>query len=267
MDIWIIFNQVATLFIILIIGFIASKVGIIPENVNKKLSEILLYITSPLLIFSSFITEYESNKLVNAGYVILLAIIMFGISISLAEKVLFRRQDDKVKPVFNVIFLTYGVFNFKVKRDIKTVKKALISPAIIAVYIGLIVFVFRIPVPFPIQNAAEMVGNMTTPVAMIIIGAIISQANLKEALSGFQTYYASFIRLVIMPLIALLIIKIIPFPFDAERIIYVVLSMPAAVNVAVFAEQYEANALLGSKIVTVSTLLSIITIPFVLALL
>ncbi|HHX18302.1 MAG TPA: hypothetical protein GX727_05535, partial [Clostridium sp.] len=69
MDFIDIFNQVSILLVLLLVGFITKKVGIINDVVNKKLSEFLLMVTSPMLIFTSFLMDYEAEKLTNALYV------------------------------------------------------------------------------------------------------------------------------------------------------------------------------------------------------
>ncbi|MDQ2086974.1 AEC family transporter [Herbivorax sp. ANBcel31] len=302
MDVIVVFNQVATLFIILFIGFIAKKVGIINKAVNKKLSEFLLMVTAPMLIFTSFFMEYEKEKLLNALYVVGLAIVMFVISIIIAEKIFYTKQPKDKRAViksaivfsncgfmgfplvdsifgqegvfyasmyvvvFNIVLWTYGVVIFSGRADFK-IKKALISPAMIAVYLGIPIFLLQIKMPFPIENAAQMVGSMTTPLAMIIIGSIIADANLKNALSGIQVYTLSIIRLIIMPMIAYFLVMIVDIPKAASDICIVVLAMPVAVNAAVFSEKFETEPLFASKAVTVSTLLSIFTIPIILMLL
>lgn len=86
MEFIVIFDQVSTLLVLLLVGFITKKVGIINDVVNKKLSEFLLMVTSPMLIFTSFLMDYEAEKLTNALYVIGLGTVMFIISIIAAEK-------------------------------------------------------------------------------------------------------------------------------------------------------------------------------------
>ncbi len=244
------------------------------------------------------------EKLVNAGYVMALGVVMFIVSIILAEKVLFAGQDEKKKAVlkaaavfsncgymgfpvidsilgqegvfyasmyvtiFYIFLWSYGVIIYSGERNLKTVWKAFVSPAMIAVYIGAVVFLFQIPMPYFISSSAKMVGGMTTPLAMLIIGAIIAQSKLIEAFKGLMVYYASFLRLVAMPVLSLGVARLLRIPPDAMNIVAIVLAMPVGVNVAVFAEKYDMEPLLGSKVVTISTILSVVTIPvFLLVLL
>lgn len=297
-----ILNQVLTLFIIMIVGIAAKKMGVINEQVNKKLSEMLLHITSPALIFSSFLFDLSAEKLSNAAYVFGFSLLMFVFSIVFSE-ILFIKMDDKIKPImiasavfsncgymgfpllqgvfgkegvfygsiyivaFNIFFWTYGAIIFSGQKNLNTIKNAFLSPSMIAIYLGTLVFLFQIPVPSPLENAIGMVGSMTMPLAMIIIGAIIAQANVKIAISGFHVYYSSFIRLIFMPVAGLALSKILDLPEISKNVSIILLAMPVAVNVAVFAEKFDRNSLLASKCVTVSTILSIITIPAILLLL
>ncbi len=305
MDILIVSKQVATLFLIMLAGFAARKKGIITEEVNNKLSDILLNITSPSLILSSFMIEYTREKLVNAVYVFGFGALIFVISIALGELVYLRENKDS-KPVlktsvvfsncgymgfpmldalfgkegvfygsmfvvvFTVFQWTYGMIAFSLNENgsnRKAVARAFASPAMIAVYLGFPLFLLRWRLPEPLYNALDMVGSMNMPLAMMIIGAIFAQSDLRGVLKDARVYLGSFLRLVLMPLLALGLVRLSGVPEMAASICVTVTAMPVAVIVAVFAERYGKNPLLGSKMVMVSTLLSIFTIPLVLSLL
>ncbi len=293
-------EQICTLLIILFIGFIIKRLNIITDELNKKLSIILLYITSPALIFSSFIKEYDPQKMITIGYIALGTFCSFFVFILLAETVFFfflKASEAKTVlkasavfsncgymgfpligsvfgqdgvfyasiyvVIFHLMVWTYGVIIYSGERDLKNLKRALLSPALIAVAIGLPVYIFQIKIPVPIVNSSKLVGEMTTPLAMIIIGAIMANTKLKELIMGWKVYYASFIRLVVVPVIAIICLRLISFPAEAAQIIIITLAMPVAVNVAIFAERYDKDPILASKIVTISTILSILTIPVV----
>jgi hypothetical protein len=297
-----ILNQILTLFIIMVTGIAARKAGIINEQVNKKLSEILLHITSPALIFSSFLFEFSTEKLANAAYVFGFGFIFFIFSI-LLSMLLFLKHDREVKPVmsavavfsncgymgfplleavlgkegvfygsiyvvvFNIFLWTYGSVIYSGQRSLKTVKNAFISPSMIAVYLGALVFVFQVPLPLPIEKAAESVGSMTMPLAMLIIGAIIAQADVRKVFVGINVYYSTLVRLLVMPLAGLGLSKLLQLPDVASAVCVIALATPAAVATAVFAEKYDRDSLLASKCVTVSTALSLVTIPLIMLLL
>ena len=299
MDFNVILNQVITLFLIMVAGFISRKAGFINEQVNKRLSDILLQITSPAMIFTSFIFEFSKDKLMNMLYVFGFTALIFVISIIFAEMFTRKLPDDE-KPVvktsfvftncgymgfpilgalfgqegifytsiFVVVYLiflwTYGVFVFKGEGNIRELKRAFLSPSLFAVYIGLSVFIFQLPVPKALVNAADMLGSMTMPLAMLIIGAIFADADLKKMLRGWKVYFVSLIRLILLPVIVYLAGSLLRLPDTVVFVCVALTAMPVGANIAVFAEKYEKNPFLASQLITVSTFFSIFTIPVIL---
>ena len=295
-------QQIFTLLIILSIGYIIKKINWIDEISTKKLATLLINVTSPALIFFSFIKEYDASKLLITGYVSLASLLCFILSILLAEKIFFffihKEATDlsvlKASAVFSncgymgmplihelygsdgvfyvstyivifqILIWTYGLTLYSKKTDLKNIKKLFRSPAILAVSIGLVTYILQIPVHPSIQNASLMIGSMTTPIAMLIIGSNMSDVNFKELLSSWKVYYVSFLRLILLPTLFMVVLSYFPLPSIAYKIIITSLAMPVAVNVAVFAEKFGCDPLFASKVITLSTILSLVTIPFIL---
>lgn len=305
MNFTIVLNQALILFIILIIGFVAGKTGIIADGASKKLSELLLHVTSPMLVLSSFFFEYSAEKMRNALLVLSLGSCFYLLCIFLSG-ILYRKYDSKVKPIlrftavfsncgfmglpmmkalygddgvflgsfyvvaFNLFVWTFGLAMFsevKGKAGIRhSLKKALLSPALISVYVGVVIFVFQIPVPGFVQQGVKYVGDMTLPLSMLIIGALISTAKLSSLLNDFKVYYASAVRLIMFPLIAYAIFHFIGTPKIVTSVIVTAAAMPIAANTTIFAEMFDKDSVFASKAVTLSTMLSIITAPLIVSL-
>ncbi len=305
MNFTIVLNQVLILFIILIIGFVAGKTGIIADGASKKLSELLLYVTSPMLVLNSFFFEYSAEKMRNGLLVLLLGSCFFLFSILLSA-VLYRKYDSKVKPImrftavfpncgfmglpmmkalygeegvflgsfivvaFNLFVWTFGLAMFseiKGKEGIRhSLKKALLNPALISVYVGVVIFVFQIPVPNFLQQAVKYVGDMTLPLSMLIIGALISTAKFRSLLNDLKVYYASAVRLILLPLAAYAIFYFVGAPKMVTSVIITAAAMPIAANTTIFAEMFDKDSVFASKAVTLSTMLSIITAPLIVSL-
>lgn len=306
MNFQIVLNQVLILFIILIIGFVAGKTGIIAGGASKKLSELLLYITSPMMVLGSFFFEYSADKMRNALLVLLFGSVFFLFSI-LISTFLYKNYDSKVKPIlrftavfsncgfmglpmmkalfgdegvflgsfyvgaFNLFVWTFGLSMFseiKGREGIRgSLKNALLNPALVALYVGVIVFVFQIPLPGAVKQAVKYVGDMTLPLSMLIIGALISTAKVRTLLNDFKVYYASAVRLIILPLAAYGILSLVGAPKMVTAIIVTAAAMPIAANTTIFAEMFDKDSVFASKAVTLSTMLSIITVPVIIALL
>ncbi|MCX7772960.1 MAG: AEC family transporter [Clostridia bacterium] len=302
MEFHIVLNQVIILFIILIIGFVAGKFKIMDSNGTKKLSEVLLFVTSPMLVLNSFFIKFSQERIFNVLWIVGLGTAMFIVAIVLS-KLIYGRFNEKIAPVlrftaifsncgymglplmkalygdngvfygsfyivlFHMFLWSYGFMMFGGKgTKAQVAKKVLTNPSIIAVYFGLIIFILSIPIPDPVRGAVKAVGDMTMPISMLIIGGVMSTAKLSSVFKDWRVYMASAVRLVLMPLIAIFATKALGIQTLPAAVIGTALAMPAAANTTIFSEMFEKDAVFASKCVTVSTLLSIITAPLIISL-
>lgn len=299
----ILMEQILVLFIVMLIGFIARRRNILSKELNKGLTDILLTITVPALIISSFHFKFSEALFKNALIVIVASFIIHIVSYFLGF-ILFRHFTAPTRKVltfttvfsncafmgfpviesiygktgifygslyivaFNLLVWTVGIMIFTEKPDRQTLRKALLSPGIIAVGMGMLLFVGSINLPQPLFRAITLTGSMTTPLSMIIVGSILAECDWKQLFSGFSVYYGAFVRLIALPLITFTVMKLIQIS-DPTLLGVCVLSvaMPAAAITALFAEKYEGDALLASRSVFITTALSILTIPLILTLL
>ncbi len=297
----IVLNQVLILFLILLVGYVGARVSILDMPAVRKLSEILLYVASPLLVFKSFFFTFSLERLANAGWVVVISLVFFLLS-TLISKLIYAPFPEKVNPVmrftaifsncgymglpmlkalfgddgvfygsfyivmFHMILWTVGIRIFGVGGAAGGWKKIFLNPAIIAVYCGMIVFVLQIPVPAVVKGAAQAVGDMTMPLSMLIIGAVLATAKPKEILNDPKVYLTSAVRLIAMPLLALLLTRLLNIPHMPAAILVTAVAMPAAANITIFAEMFGKDSIFASKCVSVSTLLSILTAPIIISL-
>ena len=169
---------------------------------------------------------------------------------------------------YNIFTWTNGVMIFTGEKNIKAFKKALLNPGIIAVFIGMIILLFSIKLPYPVLRTFEILGTMTTPLSMLIIGSLIADVKFKELFSGWALYYVSLIRLVIIPLLVLVVLRIMGIHDEILLgVCLTTVAMSAAANTAVFAERYNGDSALASRIVAFTTIMSMVTIPIILNLL
>ncbi len=165
---------------------------------------------------------------------------------------------------FNILVWTVGVMLFTGEKDFKSMRKALANPALIAVFIGIILFVFSIKLPMPIETSLKLVGSTTTPISMIIVGSMLAEMKFKDAFSDISVYYAAVVRLLIVPMIIYVSLKILKVDELLLNICVILQAMPAAVMAAIIAEKYGGDSLLASQCVFITTIVSGITIPIVI---
>jgi len=294
-----IYEQVGQLFLVILVGFYASKKKILNEEINTGLSSILLNITLPLLIINSFNLEYNNEMINNIINTFLYSLASFVIVILISHVLYFKVKANKKQVlkfstifsncgfmgfaiiqtlygkeglayasiflmIFSILIWSYGIMLFSGDTKIKSWRKILINPGIIAVLIGLVLMIFSIQLPVVIQSAMQMVGGMTTPISMIITGSIIAQVSITKEITNIKLYYGVFSKLILVPVVLYLvatIFKINSLPLDVVIICH---AMPVAATAPIFSGLYDKNKDFAAFLVFISTLFSIVTIPLIL---
>lgn len=175
--------------------------------------------------------------------------------------------------VFNIMVWTHGVILFGGKGTKTSVKKVLTSPAIIATALGLVTFLLK-PVlggiEFPsfvyetisvVLTAADYVGSMNTPLAMICAGVTISGTDIGSHIKNAGVYRAAALRLIICPLLFWLIFRWFPIPETVFMTVLAAAGCPAAATGTMFALRYKKCPEMSAVIFAVTTLLSAVTLP------
>lgn len=147
-----------------------------------------------------------------------------------------------------------------------TIKSLILHPCIIAVFIGLIIMILHIQLPNSVNRSIALMSQCTIPVSMIVIGCILSECKVKE-LFDKATFYFTFIRLLAFPLLILVILKLLHVDSIIIGVSVLLTGMPAGTTTAILADKYGCDAAFGSRIIFISTIFSIITIPILCALL
>jgi predicted permease len=295
------FSQIIIMFLIIFIGFICYKVKLIDNEVNKKLSSILLMLINPILIFNSYQQEFSKELLGGLLISFVLAVIthVFGILISLILKKGKDKNNTVIEQfscvysncgfmgiplvygifgnegvlyltaymtIFNLFLWTHGIILMVGKQDKKSLIKTLLSPTLVAIIIGFILFVTQIKLPVIIQGAFVYIADMNTPLAMLIAGVTIAQTNLKTVFSKVGIYIVVLIKLIIIPVVLLFVYSRFPISKAVITTAILAAACPTATTGTLFALRYNKNALYASEIFAITTLISLATIPCVMAL-
>lgn len=301
MEISVVINGVISLFLIMLLGVYGSKRNIITDEINRGLTEILLKITLPLMIVSSFVFTFDESMEKNITKTFIYAFLTFVIVAIISYLLLIPIKSKKRKilqfanvfsncgfigfpimeniygfegviytSIFNMYFAiftwTYGIMIFTGKVTFKEIKKVLLNPCVIAVYIGVFIMKFNIQIPIVIYSTIKTVGSMTSPLSMIIVGVILSKANIKENLKDWTIYYGSIIKLLVIPILLYLITLIINDNSKVANTMLILSAMPAAAMTSILAENFNKEKEYAAVIVFFTTLISLITFPIILKL-
>ena len=139
----------------------------------------------------------------------------------------------------------------------------MIKPSIIAVYIGIILFTLKIKIPNVLLNTMDLVGGITTPLSMIIVGVILTKVDFKKYVSDWTIYYSSFMKLILIPILLFLIFKICNINSVLSNTMVLLTAMPTAATTSIIAESLNKEKEYATILVFISTLLSLATFPII----
>ena len=283
-------GKLVTLFIYVLVGYVVSKRKMISEGFSAGISRFLLVVTIPCLILSTFETDYTFERLVKAGEVYVISLIIFGASILigyLTAWILRISEESKSVWIYSVTFTNHAFMGWAVMDAVfggesifyatfanlafstyaytygvwlmrstgteagkkHSMKEYILTPVNAAIVVGLIMFIFQLRFPAPVDNAVQGMSSLTTPMAMLYVGTILTKSSIKDVFSDWRTYACSFVRLVLIPLLVLMIAR----PLIHDPMIYGVLvighAMPVAGFCAIFAGEYGNDVVLASKFI------------------
>lgn len=334
----IIYN-VALLFIMMIPGVLLKKLKMVPDGFGKGLSNLVLYIAQPALIFLAYVRDFNAEILRNSAYVFALSIVAHALFAVIAMLCFKGAEDARRRMLrfatifsnaafmgiplisvvleeaypgatlyasiynitFNLFLWSLGVFICTSKRDVnadgvddykevsnikknenddKKVKdgsgsilKAIYHPVTIAAIIGLVFFILPINtyVPGLVIESLTMLKNLVAPLSMVVIGLRLADMKFDGVLKDKHMYLFFALRHVILPLIIIAIIKLlslcgINIEYVVAMVVVILAATPAASSATMFAEKFDCDAQYVSRLVTISTILSIATMPLLLML-
>lgn len=141
--------------------------------------------------------------------------------------------------------------------------KKLLNPGILCCFIAVIIFLLRIPVPGVIMEVLDSVGGLTSPLAMILVGASLAMMNIKELFGDVRIYIYTVIRQLVLPVLAWPLISRFVHNELAAAITLILAAMPVANTAVLFATEYKRDEKMAAKGVFLTTLAAIVTIPLV----
>ena len=291
------------LFLLLVLGFVLFKCHIFDEYTNKKISALIVNVASPMLIISSIAGVEGNNKsivflMIGAGILMYIGFIILGKIINrifpFPKKdwpvyecmVVFANTGFMGYPVLLDVFgqeavfyasLIHMAFNFFVytyaimcltKGDDSEFKlnfKQLLTPGIILIFVGIFIYLFDIQLPSVLMDTINSVGSLTAPLSMMMIGSSLAVYPIKDSFTDWRSYVFAFVRLMIVPFVTMIMCRLLHIDAYYANITIITNAMPVGSMVLMLATQYNANVKIVTRNIVVSTLLSVITIPIVVA--
>lgn len=149
------------------------------------------------------------------------------------------------------------------KKSLKSSLKNLINPMFIAMFVGMILGLLNLPIPTFAESVVTTLGNCMSPIAMLLTGITIAKIDLVKTLKNVSVYIVSVIRLIVIPLAAIIILKFIPISYPLALCTVCSLAMPLGLNTIVVPSAYGKDTSVAAGMALISHVLSCITIPLI----
>ena len=169
--------------------------------------------------------------------------------------------------MFNLVVWSYGVYLISGDKHYIQPKKLFVNPGIAGLLIGLIIFVFSVPVPHVLSSTVNYLAAIYTPLPMLIIGYHLSKTNVLKAFKDVKCIIAVLLRLIVYPLVSLGVLYLFGIRGTLLVSAIISLSAPVAAVTTMFSSKFGGgDTALSVDMVSLSTVLSIITMPAVITL-
>lgn len=293
----ILIQQILVMMIMMAVGVALSKLKMLDEQGVAQLSNVALYVATPAVVIASLAIEFDPKQLATGGIVIVFYLISLIIAILVGKigcgkpdrvgqfAVAFSNSGFVGIPLIQgilgeqytfyvtmtmvaatAIFWTYGVYLMSGDKKEMSIKKILTNPNVIAIAVGLLLFFLPIRLPYVINQALTGMKNLNTGLGMIILGAYLGQSNIMLMITDTRLYKACLLRLVVAPLLTIIPLLFMPASFEVRMVLMIIAAAPAASATSMLAQKYGADYQYGTGLSIGTTLLSMATMPAVLAL-
>ena len=296
-----------TLFALVVVGYVAGKLGYLGGDFDRQLSRLVINITCPALILSSAMTgELPDRRFILPLLLISLItyLILTGAAF-LLPRYLTKKKDDEGAIGFALMFGNVGFMGYPVVASIfgheavfyaavlnvvntfavftvgtilitgrsdveqkRFEKKVLYSTPMLAAYLTMAIVALEINnIPEAVSQPLTMLGNITVPAALMIIGSSMSNLSLRTMLGNTTVYATTLFRLAILPIGIHFLMGALGFSPFVVNINTLVIAMPVATYGTILCLKYQKDTTMITEVTFITTLLSMISIPLLVMLL
>lgn len=304
MDIQALFEKMVVLFTILFAGFFCGKAGIMDVESNKSLSRLVANLTNPMLVLASVMTDERLLSPAEVLQVTLLAAGCYAFLIAsslLLPRLLHLNARESGPYRFFYIFSNIGFMGYPLVRAMfgegamfhltifvlffqlvcwsygaQTISgegrfrlswRILKTPCVLSALLAYAIYLSGVHVPRIVADVVKTTGEITSPLAMLILGCALSQCSLRDVFGRPKLYLLALIKLIVVPLAAFFVLRTFIKDPLLLSLTTVVLAMPAATNATILTYQNHGDDRLAASGVFLTTLLSVASVPGLMLLL
>ena len=297
-------QQIAILFIIMFLGYYLRRSHIIDESGIKNFSAFIFYVTMPAMILASMSqTKLEGTGDIGQALIAsLISYTLFVVVAFFIPRLLRVKPGSKglfsfmtifanvafigfpmlttiigpsavffgaiINIPFSLLLYTLGIYFIMTDKDadhkLEISLKKFLNPGILMTLLAMGFMVLGVEIPTVLLGTARSLGAVTTPLAMIVVGASLYGVNIKDMFRNYRVIVLSLIRMILFPLIIGLILRGLGMSSMVIAVSVVLAGMPVGTNTVIIARQYDGDVLDASEAVFLSTLLMLVTTPFLI---
>lgn len=299
-------NQIVLMFCLMLVGVLINKLKFMHSQTSSDLTNVLLYIVLPCLIINAFEQPYSGSRIKQFLLAIAGVFLLYIIEIIIAKLVFGRLKNQNLRritqygsiysnagfmgiPLISSLFGSEGVFfavvslaafnifswtqgvslfndNETGKAEQTDWRQVLFNPNIIAIFLGILLFIFSIKIPTIPNQVIKYVGSINTPLSMIVIGNSLANIKFSRDMLNKEIGLTILLRNLLFPIVGIILLKVIGVTGIAFYTTVVMAACPVAGLVVLFTLQVDGDTAPAISLMSLSTILSLITIPLVFAL-
>ncbi len=291
--------QMGIIFGVVIVGYVATRLGVWKTEMNRNMSVFVLNVTCPMLIVGSVMGEGLQFSHAEIWQLIVVSLINYAVLIAGAYAInkVWRVSADRsglqkfmvtfgnvtfigfpacaaifgdravfyasvLDIPFNLLIFTVGL-SFVTEQPIRAVfrPKILFSPCVVASVIAVILALLKVETPPMVGKFFHLVGDMTIPCALILIGATLATIPVRDMAGNKFVYGIASLKLLIMPFVVWAVFQLFNFEPFVTNVAVVLSGMPVAANGIMFCLKYGKDEHLMTQAIFLTTLLSLFTLP------
>lgn len=296
--------QVGIMFGVMALGWISYKVNWIGTEALKGMTNLLIYLVAPAVIVQAFQRPFELAQLRTIGIVFLVDVGVFAVTIAIAHLVFNRRliadPDSRISlrfgtvysnagfigipltqallgsegvfyavtfiAAFTVFVWTHGISLFgQAKESLsKRLRRVVLNPGIISILVALAFYVLSIHIPSPFADVIGYVGSMNTPLSMLVVGINLAMFSLRSVFSSGLAWLGMIARNLLVPAAFVLLLWPLPINHVAKMAVLISVAAPVGAFIVILSVRHDRDAQFPTKLLCLSTLVSVLTIPTVL---
>ncbi len=290
-------TQTVAMFLMMAVGAVAFKSGLVDEAGSRSLTNFAVYVSMPAVILQSLAGTFDVRKLQVAGIVAVASLVLIGVCMA-CVRIAYGREGDGIAKaavvisnmgfigvpliqavvgeeyvfyisvsmaVQTIVIWTYSAYVITRDASVLSAKRIVTNPAVIAVALGVVLFLLSIEIGGVPGVMIDGIANMNTGLAMVILGIYLAQADLRSLLGNVSIYKAALLRLVVTPAISIALLIFAPLETAIKVTLLIGFICPCGSTSATLCQIFgKGDYRYAAGMVAMSTLLSLVSMPLML---